>query len=121
VDRARADNDKDSVIVASQYARGMETSSGNSALGLWSRANLMAKEGRLDERVILGTCNESKKCVEGSTITPMTLRSEIYFCILRSSSILGRGVCGSARGVSMPTSMLKDSKRGERVKRDGPR
>lgn len=44
----------------------------------------------------------------------MTLRSEIYFCILRSSSILGMGVCDSARGLAMSASMLKDSKRGER-------
>ena len=41
----------------------------------------------------------------------MTLRSEIYSRMLRSSSILGRGVCGSALGLAMPASMLKDSKR----------
>jgi len=40
----------------------------------------------------------------------MTLRSEIYFCMLKSSSILGRGVRGSARGLAMSASMLKDSK-----------
>jgi hypothetical protein len=39
--------------------------------------------------------------------TPMTLRSEIYFCILKSSSIVGRGVSGSARGLIMSA---KDSK-----------
>jgi len=54
MDRTRADDDKHSIIVASQYACGVETSIGNGALGLWSRANFMAKEGRLDERVILG-------------------------------------------------------------------
>lgn len=54
--------------MASQYAGGMETSSGNSALRLWSRANLMAKEGRLDERVILGTCNESKNVSRGAPL-----------------------------------------------------
>ncbi len=101
--------------MTSQYACGIVTSSGNGVLGLWSRANLMTKEGRLDERVVLGAYSESKECVEGSTITPMTLRSEIYFCILRSSSILGMGVCGSARDLAMSASMLKDSKRGEKA------
>jgi hypothetical protein len=61
MDRTRADDDEYSVIVASQYACGMVTSRGNRALGLWSRANIMAKEGRLDERVILGAYSESKK------------------------------------------------------------
>jgi hypothetical protein len=68
VDRARADNDEGSIIVTSQYARGMVTSSGNSALGLWSRANLMTKEGRLDERVILGAYNESKNVSRGAPL-----------------------------------------------------
>lgn len=44
----------------------------------------------------------------------MTLRSEIYFCILRSSSMLGMGVSGSARGLAMLASELKDSGRRER-------
>ena len=46
----------------------------------------------------------------------MTLRSEIYFCILKSSSMLGRGVSASARGLSMSTLMLKDSKGREEVR-----
>jgi hypothetical protein len=40
----------------------------------------------------------------------MTLRSEMYFRILKSSSIVGRGVCGSAGGLTM---FPKDSKREE--------
>lgn len=42
--------------------------------------------------------------------TPMTLRSEIYFCMPKSSSIVGRGVSGSAAGLTM---FAKDSKREE--------
>jgi hypothetical protein len=40
----------------------------------------------------------------------MTLRSEIYFCILKSSSIVGKGVSGSAKGLAMSVLTLKDSK-----------
>jgi hypothetical protein len=59
--RTRADDDKYSIIVASQYVCRVVTSRGNGALGLWSGANFMAKEGWLDERVILGAYSESKK------------------------------------------------------------
>jgi hypothetical protein len=54
--------------MTSQYACGMVPSSGNSALRLWSRANLMTKEGRLDERVILGAYSESKNVSRGEPL-----------------------------------------------------
>jgi hypothetical protein len=49
----------------------------------------------------------------------MTLRSEIYFCILKSSSIVGKGVSGSAKGLAMSVLALKDSKKrgGKSVKK----
>ncbi len=68
MDRTRADNDKDSIIVTSQYGCGMVTSSGNSALGLWSRANFMAKEGRLNKRVILSAYSESENASRGAPL-----------------------------------------------------
>lgn len=110
MDRARADDDKHSIIVACQYACGVVTSGSNSALRLWSRANFMAKEGRLDERVILGAYSQTRMRRE-KRHTPMTLRSEIYFCMLKSSSMLGRGVSASARGLVISRSIPKDPKR----------
>jgi hypothetical protein len=50
---------------------------------------------------------------QGEHHTPMTLRSEIYFCILKSSSIVGSGVSGSAEGLVMSALTLKDSKERE--------
>ena len=43
----------------------------------------------------------------------MTLRSEIYFCTLKSSSRLGRGVADSGNALRMSWSRLKDSKRSQ--------
>jgi hypothetical protein len=45
--------------------------------------------------------------------TPMTLRFEIYFPMLKSSSKLGRGVTASASGMRMSLPRLKDPKRSE--------
>ena len=53
MDRTRTNDDEHSVIVASQYACGMVTSRSNCMLGLWRRLNFVAKERRLDERVVL--------------------------------------------------------------------
>jgi len=43
--------------------------------------------------------------------TPMTRRSEIYFCILKSSSRLGRGVAAATSGLVMSRLKSKDPKR----------
>lgn len=43
----------------------------------------------------------------------MTLRSEIYFCMLKSSSMVGRGVSASIGGVAMLVLAFKDSKQRE--------
>lgn len=53
MDRTRTNDDEHSVIVASQYACGMVTSRSNCMLGLWRGLNFVAKERRLDERVVL--------------------------------------------------------------------
>jgi hypothetical protein len=45
--------------------------------------------------------------------TPMTLRSEMYFCVLESSSGSGRGVLAAIRrALSASRAMLKDPGRG---------
>ena len=41
----------------------------------------------------------------------MTLRSEIYFCTLKSSSRLGKGVADSANVLRTSESIMKDPKR----------
>jgi hypothetical protein len=68
MDRTRTNNDEHSIVVASQYACSMVTSGGDSALGLWSRADFMAKESRLNERFILGAYSERKKESKGAFI-----------------------------------------------------
>ena len=55
MDRTRANNDKHSIVVASEHACSMVTSGGNSALGLLGGLDFVAKERGLNERVVLGT------------------------------------------------------------------
>jgi hypothetical protein len=54
VDGARADDDKDAVVLACQNARGVETGGGYRALGAYGRDDLVSEQGRLDEGVVLG-------------------------------------------------------------------
>jgi len=53
VDRARADDDEDAVILASQDTGCVETGGGDGLLGSWGGADLVAEESGLDERVVL--------------------------------------------------------------------
>jgi hypothetical protein len=50
---ARADDDKYSVVMASEHACGMVTSMGDRALRFRGRSNFIAEVHRLDEGVIL--------------------------------------------------------------------
>jgi hypothetical protein len=45
--------------------------------------------------------------------TPMTLRSEMYCCVLKSSLRSGRGVLATRRALSISRAMLKDPGRGQ--------
>ena len=53
VDRARPDDDDDSVVLASKDARGREARLRNGLLRSRARPNLMSDERRLDEWVVL--------------------------------------------------------------------